>query len=69
MTAHTETKPAPRRPPVGYHVAEAYEMLRISRSTFDKLAAAEKIRTIRLGGRVLCPASEIDRILNGEACP
>jgi excisionase family DNA binding protein len=52
---------------MAFHVSEACEALNISRSTFTKLAAAGTIRTVRLGGRVLCPASEIARILNGEA--
>jgi excisionase family DNA binding protein len=55
------------RPPAAYHVNEACELLRIARSTLTKLSAEGAIRTIKLGGRVLVPAIEIDRILAGEA--
>ena len=61
----TETKPATRQPQAAYLVTEACEQLRISRATFDRLTAAGQIRVVKLGSRVLCPASEIDRILSG----
>ncbi len=36
----------------------------ISPATFWKYAKAEKIRTIRIGGRVLVPMTEVNRILS-----
>ncbi len=69
MTAPAEPAPTPPRLPMAFHVTEACAKLNISRSTFTKLATAGTIRTVKLGGRVLCPASEIDRILRGEAAP
>jgi excisionase family DNA binding protein len=66
---HAEKTTAERlpRPPMAFHIAEACELLNISRSTLQKLANNATIKTVKLGGRVLVPASEIDRILAGEA--
>jgi excisionase family DNA binding protein len=45
-----------------WRVREFCEAHRISNSTFYKYLALGKIRVIRIGGRVLIPASEAARI-------
>jgi predicted site-specific integrase-resolvase len=45
-----------------WRVCEFCEAHRISRSTFWKYAALGRIRTIKIGGRVLIPADEARRI-------
>lgn len=65
--AEKSTTETMRRPPMAFHVSETCELLNVSRSTFRKLVDQGDIRTVRLGGRVLVPATEIDRILAGEA--
>lgn len=52
---------------LAYRVKEFCELIRISPSTFWKYVAQGKIRTTRIGGRVLIPAAEVERILSGEA--
>jgi excisionase family DNA binding protein len=54
---------------MAFHVSEACEQLRISRSTLTKLAVSGEIRIVRLGCRIVVPASEIERLLAGEARP
>ena len=46
-----------------FRVRELCEALGISNSTFWKFAALGKIKTIKIGGRVLIPAVEAQRIL------
>ncbi len=48
--------------PLALRVKEFCQRIGISHSTFWKYHKAEKIRTIRIGGRVLVPASEALRI-------
>jgi excisionase family DNA binding protein len=57
----------PHEKPRAYTVRAACEILSISRSHLYALEARRKVKLIRLGGRVLVRASEIDRILQGEA--
>lgn len=45
-----------------WRVREFCEAHRISNSTFWKYAGLGKIRVIRIGGRVLVPATEAERI-------
>jgi excisionase family DNA binding protein len=45
-------------------IPEAIEILRIGKSSFYKLAAEGRIRTLRLGGRTLVPEREIERLIN-----
>lgn len=55
-----------QRPPTSTQlltIPEALRVLRISRSTFYKLAARGDIRTLRLGGRTLVPEREIERLI------
>jgi excisionase family DNA binding protein len=53
--------------PFAYRVKEFCERIRISPSTFWKHVKLGKIRVVRIGGRVLVPATEADAILRGEA--
>ncbi|HEY6326589.1 MAG TPA: helix-turn-helix domain-containing protein [Candidatus Cybelea sp.] len=48
-------------------INEAAEVLRVSRSTLKRLIGEEKLRTIRLGRRVLVPVSSIDELLERGA--
>jgi len=52
--------------PLAYRVREFCDRIRISPSTFWKYVRAGKIRVIRIGGRTLVPANEVQRILRGE---
>ena len=42
---------------------EGQRILWVSRSTFYRLEAANKIKLLRIGRRTLIPASEIERLL------
>lgn len=44
-------------------IPEALKALRIGKSSFYKLTAKGRIRTLRLGGRTLVPEREIDRLI------
>jgi excisionase family DNA binding protein len=48
-------------------LSKASEELQVSRDTLRRLAAKGELRTVRLARRVLVPASEISRIVNGGA--
>jgi excisionase family DNA binding protein len=60
MTIATATLPAQPR---AHSFREGQRILGISRSTFYRLEAAEKIKFLRIGRRTLIPASEIERLL------
>jgi excisionase family DNA binding protein len=49
--------------PLAYRVSDFCEQIGVCKSTFWKLRAAGKIRTIKIGSRVLVPADEVERIL------
>ena len=53
-------------PRMAWRVSEFCVAFKISNSTFWKYVSLGKIRTIRIGGRVLIPATEADRILSGH---
>ena len=53
--------------PLAYRVKDCCTRIGISASTFWKLVQRGDIRVIRIGGRTLVPAPEVERILNGEA--
>ena len=57
QSKHNET---PER--AAWRVREFCEAHRISHSTFWKYVGLGKIKTIRIGGRVLVPAAEAHRI-------
>ncbi len=51
----------------GYDVDEARQRLgNIGRTLFYDLIKQGKIRVVKLGNRTVVPASEIDRLLNGD---
>ena len=45
-------------------IPEAIAALRIGKSSFYKLTAEGRIRTLRLGGRTLVPEREIERLIS-----
>lgn len=53
-------------PRMTWRVREFCVAFKISNSTFWKYVSLGKIRIIRIGGRVLIPATEADRILSGR---
>jgi excisionase family DNA binding protein len=60
MNIATATLPTQPR---AHSFREGQRILGISRSTFYRLEAAEKIKLLRIGRRTLIPASEIERLL------
>jgi excisionase family DNA binding protein len=60
-TSHVAIRPAPNRRRAR-RVNDACDALQISRSHLYALAAAGKIKLIRIGGRTLVPEAEIDRL-------
>ena len=57
-------EPRPRR---GLSIPEACEILGVSRATIYRRINDGSVRVVRLGGRVIVPSTEIDRILSPEA--
>jgi excisionase family DNA binding protein len=49
--------------PRAHSFRDGQRILGISRSTFYRLEAANKIKLIRIGRRTLIPADEIERLL------
>jgi excisionase family DNA binding protein len=47
-------------------VARAARRLGISRDTIDRLIKTSEVRVVKIGGRVMVPQMEIDRIVRGE---
>lgn len=60
MNISKQTSPAKPR---AYNFRDGQRILGVSRSTFYRLEAAEKIKLIRIGRRTLIPADEIERLL------
>ena len=60
-TSHTVTEL-----PLAYRVKEFCHRVGISSATFYKYVSLGKIRVIKIGGRTLVPAAEVERILRGE---
>jgi excisionase family DNA binding protein len=50
-----------------FPVTEAATLLGVSRATVYKLAADGRIRLVKIGGRTLIPASEIERVAEAGA--
>jgi excisionase family DNA binding protein len=48
-------------------VARAAKRLGISRDTIDRLIKTGEVRVVRIGGRVMVPQMEIERIVMGQA--
>ncbi len=55
-------KPSAVNSPRARRINDACDALQISRSHLYALAAAGKIKLIRIGGRTLVPEAEIDRL-------
>jgi hypothetical protein len=51
--------------PKARRVKDACAAIGISRSLLYKLAAANKVKLIHIGGRTLVPESEIERLASG----
>lgn len=49
---------------MAYSIDEFCDALGLSRSTVKRLISAEKVRSVKIGRRVLIPASEIGVVLN-----
>jgi excisionase family DNA binding protein len=60
MNIATATLPAQPR---AHSFRDGQRILGISRSTFYRLEAAEKIKLLRIGRRTLIPSAEIERLL------
>ena len=59
--------PAPEQPDPGAYlltVPQALEALHISRSSLHKQVKAGRIKTVRIGSRVLVPRREIERLID-----
>jgi excisionase family DNA binding protein len=65
----TEPAAADPTPPLVLDVRDVAERLRISRSFAYELIAAGRLPSIRLGRRVLVPATKLDEFIDGEAGP
>jgi excisionase family DNA binding protein len=53
-----------KQTPLALRVKEFCQRVGVSPSTFWKYHKAGKIRVVRVGGRVLVPADEVERILS-----
>jgi excisionase family DNA binding protein len=58
---------AEAKPRLSYRVGEFCRLVGICQSTFYNHVKSGRIRPIKLGKRTLVPASEVERILRGEA--
>lgn len=61
---HNPPQPAPPR---AVSIADACASLSVSRMTLGRRIADGSIRVVRLGGRVLVPVAELERLLAGPA--
>lgn len=53
--------------PAGYSVGAFAQQLAISRSGVYNLIKAGEVRSVKIGGRRIIPATEIDRLLDVDA--
>lgn len=49
------------------NITEVVEALRVSRSTVKRLIGEGKLRSVRIGRRVLVPAAALDELLKNGA--
>ncbi len=56
---------SPPESPLAYRVKDFCELVGISNATLYKYVNLGKIRVIKIGGRTLVPAAEVDRLLSG----
>jgi excisionase family DNA binding protein len=64
MSAHSD--PSPR---AAYSINETARLLDVSRRQIYDLLSKGKLRSVRIGARQRIPASELERIANGQALP
>jgi excisionase family DNA binding protein len=55
------------QPPLALRVKPFCQRIGISPATFYKYVNLGKIRVVKIGGRTLVPAAEVERLLSGEA--
>jgi excisionase family DNA binding protein len=53
--------------PRAYRIPDACRLLQVSRSHLYELVKRDALRMIKIGGRSLIPAAEIERLLSGKA--
>ncbi len=51
--------------PRARRINDAAHALGVSRTTIYNMAAAEKLKLVKVGGRTLVPETEIDRLIEG----
>lgn len=51
---------------LAYRVAEAARLLGVSERTVRRLVASGQLRAVTVGGIVLVPRAELDRLLEGD---
>lgn len=51
--------------PLAYRVKQFCQRAGISPATFYKYVGLGKIRVVKIGGRTLVPAAEVERLLSG----
>ena len=56
-------------PKLTYSVPEVCQALQISRTTLWKLVKSRRLRTVRIGRRVLFSLTALEEFLNGNAGP
>lgn len=52
---------------LAYTLSEASHALSLSRSSLYRMFAAGELKALKIRGRTLVPASEIERLIGGEA--
>jgi excisionase family DNA binding protein len=52
----------------GFRIRQVAERLAVSIDSVKRLIREERIRSIRIGGSVVIPGAEVDRVLR-EGCP
>jgi excisionase family DNA binding protein len=60
---------AETEPPLAFQVKSFCRRVGISPATLYKYVALGKIRIVKIGGRTLVPAVEVERLLGEGACP
>ena len=53
--------------PLAFRVKPFCQRVGISPASFYKYVGLGKIRVVKIGGRTLVPAAEVDRLLSGSA--
>jgi len=59
--------PTPNLPRLSVSLSEAAELVGLSKATLRRLAAAGRLRLIRVGGKNLVPLADLHRLLGLEA--